>query len=132
MSHRSYSAEAEFNVGSKMEPEYELTDDQWGLVSDLFIDPAPSPLGGRPRAPARDCFEAIAWILRTGARWRDLLDHFPSHPTCWRRLKEWSESGLFKKAWSRLLNKLDWQGEIDREESMADGTFSSAKKGAFV
>ena len=132
MSHRSHSAEAESNVGSMMEPEYELTDDQWGLISDLFVDPPASPLGGRPRAPSRACFEAIAWILRTGARWRDLPGHFPSHPTCWRRLKQWSESGLFKKAWSRLVNKLDRQGEIDREESMADGTFSSAKKGGFA
>ena len=65
MSHRSHSAEAESNVGSRMEPEYELTDDQWGLISDLFDDPPSSPLGGRPRASSRACFEAIAWILRT-------------------------------------------------------------------
>ena len=115
-----------------MEPEFELTDDQWGLISDLFDDPPPSPLGGRPRASSRDCFEAIAWVLRTGARWRDLPSHFPSYPTCWRRLKQWTESGLFKRAWARLVNKLDREGKIDREESIADGTFSSAKKGAFV
>ena len=132
MSQRSHSAEAESNVGSRMEPEFELTDEQWGLISDLFDDPPPSPLGGRPRASSRDCFEAIAWVLRTGARWRDLPSHFPSYPTCWRRLNQWTDEGLFKKAWARLVNKLDRQGKIDREESMADGTFSSAKKGAFV
>ena len=32
MSHRSHSAEAESNVGSMMESEYELNDDQWGLI----------------------------------------------------------------------------------------------------
>jgi transposase len=61
-----------------------------------------------------------------------LPSRFPSYPTCWRRLKEWSESGIFKKAWARLLQLLDRQGNIDREESMADGTFSPAKKGGFV
>jgi transposase len=115
-----------------MEPEFELTDDQWNLISDLFADPPPSPVGGRPRASSRACFEAIVWVLRSGARWKDLPKYFPSHPTCWRRLKQWSEAGVFQKAWSRLVNKLDNRGEVNREESFADGTFCSAKKGAFV
>lgn len=132
MSNRSHSAKAESQVGSRMDSQFELTDDQWGLISDLFSDPLPSPLGGRPRASSRDCFEAIAWVLRTGARWKDLPKHFPSHPTCWRRLKQWTEAGVFKKAWARLVAKLDRQGAIKRDEFMADGTFSSAKKGAFA
>ncbi len=126
------SATAELTVGARMEPEFELTDDQWNLISDLFADPPPSPEGGRPRASSRACFEAIVWVLRSGARWKDLPKYFPSHPTCWRRLKQWSEAGVFQKAWSRLVNKLDNRGEVDRDESFADGTFCSAKKGAFV
>ena len=43
---RSHSVEADSTVGSRMEPEFELTVDQWGLISDLFDDPPPSPLGG--------------------------------------------------------------------------------------
>ena len=132
MLQRSSSAIAEPVVGSRTEPDFELTDEQWNLIAEFFDDPEPSPLGGRPRASSRACFEAIVWILRSGARWRDLPSHFPSYPTCWRRLKEWSESGIFKKAWARLLAMLDRQGEIDREESMADAMFSSAKKGDFV
>jgi hypothetical protein len=37
---------------------------------------------------------------------------------------------LWKVAWARLLRKLDRRGSIDWQEAMADGTFSSAKKGA--
>ena len=74
---RSHSAVADSNVGSRTEPEFELTDEQWNLISDLFDDPPPSPLGGRPRASSRDCFEAIAWVLRTGARWRGLAIPLP-------------------------------------------------------
>lgn len=120
----------ETSAGSKTDPEYALTDEQWNLISDLFPVKTVGSKGGRPAWSPRDCVEGIVWILRTGARWRDLPAHFPSHPTCWRRLKAWTEAGIWEKAWGRLLRKLDRNGEIDREEAMADGTFSSAKKGA--
>ncbi len=35
------SATAELSVGARMEPEFELTDDQWNLISDLFADRPP-------------------------------------------------------------------------------------------
>ncbi|WP_444901822.1 transposase [Microbulbifer sp. SSSA007] len=34
----------------------------------------------------RACFEGILWILRSGARWKELPSHYPSPSTCWRRL----------------------------------------------
>lgn len=120
----------ESSAGSKTEPEFELTDEQWNLISDLFPEQPVGPKGGRPTAPSRPCVEGIIWILRTGARWKDLPRHFPSSSTCWRRLKAWTEAGIWDRAWGRLLRKLDRRGEINREESIADGTFSSAKKGA--
>jgi transposase len=116
-------------AGSRMEPEYELTNEQWQLIADLFPHAPPSVEGGRPRVEPRACIEGILWILRSGARWKDMPKHFPSATTCWRRLQEWSQAGIWEKAWGRLLRKLDRQGRIDREESMADGTFASAKKG---
>ena len=128
MANRSCRAE-ETPTGSTMEPKFELTDEQWNLISDLFPDAAVGPEGGRPQAPARGCMEGILWVLRSGARWKDVPRHFPSPTTCWRRHKEWTETGLWVKAWSRLVRKLDRAGQINHEESFADGTFSSAKKG---
>jgi transposase len=117
-------------AGSKTEPFFELTDEQWYLIADLFPDTPVGPEGGRPRVASRPCFEGILWMLRSGARWKDLPKHFPSPATCWRRLKVWTEAGLWEKAWAKLLRKLDRQGQIAHDESFADGTFSSAKKGA--
>ena len=105
----------------------ELTDGQWNLIKDLFVE---RPTGGRPRVAPRPCLEGILWVLRSGARWKDLPTHFPSYPTCWRRLGEWMEAGIFEEAWRRVLHKLDARGRIDWRTAMADATFASAKKGA--
>ena len=122
-------------AGSRMEPGTsfpppQLTDEQWLLIADLFPVPAPDPRGGRPRADVRQCLEGILWVLRSGARWKDLPRSFPSYVTCWRRFVEWSGDGVWEKAWSRLVEQLDQQGQVDWDEGFADGTFASAKKGA--
>lgn len=130
MSNRTREASLEADTGSKMEPELQLTDDQWNLISEFFPDPPPDPKGGRPAIPPRACLEGILWILRTGARWSDLPKRFPSSSTCWRRHKEWTESGVWDKVHGRLLRKLDRAAKINHEESMADAMFSAAKKGA--
>ena len=110
-------------------PSFELTDDQWSVIEDLFGTPPRKTAVGRPRADSRRCFEGVLWVLRTGARWRDLPKCFPSPTTCWRRFQEWSANGVWAAAWQRLLMLLDEHGKIDRQHSIADGTFSSAKKG---
>jgi len=116
-------------AGSTMEPEFELTDERWLLIKDLFPETPVGPKGGRPVAASRPCVEGILWILRSGARWKDMPSRFPSSTTCWRRHREWTRSGAWEKAWARLVRRLDREGRVDCEESFADGTFSSAKKG---
>ena len=117
------------NAGSTTEPKRQLTDEQWLLIADLFANDRPGPEGGRPRVPPRRCVEGILWVLRSGARWKDLPQSFPSYPTCWRRLQQWTALGLWQKAWTRLLRELADLGQIQWEESIADGMFSPAKKG---
>ena len=65
------------NAGSRMEPESnsmrpQLSDEQWATISDLFKPPKTSPQGGRPRVDSRACLEGVLWVLRSGARWKDL------------------------------------------------------------
>ena len=75
-------------TGSRTEPQPQLADSQWLLIADLFEEPPPTCNGGRPRVAARACLEGILWVLRTGARRKDLPTHLPSPATCWRRHKE--------------------------------------------
>ena len=76
-----------YSGASMTDPESQLTDEQWFRIADLFPWEPPSRAGGRPRIEPRACLEGILWILRTGARWKDLPKSFPSPPTCWRRLQ---------------------------------------------
>lgn len=117
-------------TGSRTAPKPYLTDEQWLMIAELFAEELPSPKGGRPRVPPRPCLEGILWVLHSGARWKDLPLNFPSPATCWRRLKEWTESGVFAAAWKLLLGKLDRLRGMNWEEAIGDGAFCPAKKGA--
>ena len=110
-----------------------LTDEQWELIEPLL--PAPRRRRdnrGRPWASNRACFEGILWILQTGAAWRFLPDEFPSPSTCWRRLKQWEDEGVWLKAWRALLGALDEEGLLKWDETFLDGSFAPAKKGALA
>ena len=106
-----------------------VTDEQWALIEPHLPKHKPSKKGGRPRAPDRACFEGILWILRTGARWRDLPAEYPSPATCWRRLSEWEKQDVWLEMWRAFLTELDERGQLDWSEAFMDGTFMAAKKG---
>jgi transposase len=110
----------------------ELTDSQWAKLAPLLPEPQASPRGGPKPIPNRPVFEGILWLLRSGARWQDLPERFPSASTCWRRLREWEEQDVWLKAWRTFLAQLDEQGQLDWAETFADGSFAPAKKGAAV
>ena len=105
-----------------------LTDEQWEKVEPLIPKRPVGPKGGRPRADDRLVFEGILWILKTGARWKDLPDKYPHPSTCWRRLKEWYEAEVLKDMWRAFLSELDAKGVLDWEESFIDARFFPAKK----
>ena len=107
----------------------EVTEAQWAKIEPLLPKPPRSPKGGRSRIPDRDAFEGILWVLRSGARWKDLPSGYPAPCTCWRRLQEWQEAEVWLNAWRAFLGELDAQGQLDWHEVFADGTFAGAKKG---
>ena len=110
----------------------ELTDEQWSRIEPLLPKIKRSKAGGRKPVEHRACFEGILWVLRSGARWKDLPKQYPSPSTCWRRLRDWEEQGIWLDIWRRFLGKLDEQGRLDWEETFADGSFAPAKKGAIA
>jgi transposase len=108
----------------------ELTEKQWAKIAAFLPEPNPSPNGGPRPIPNRRAFEGILWVLRSGARWKDLPKRYPSPSTCWRRLRDWEERGLWLKVWRAFLAELDVRHRLKWVETFADGTFSPEKKGA--
>ena len=109
-----------------------LTDEQWQKIAPLLPEPEQSPKGGPKPIANRPAFEGILWVLRSGARWKDLPDRYPSASTCWRRLRDWEEQGIWLKAWRAFLAELDDKGQLNWAETFADGSFAPAKKGGPV
>ena len=108
----------------------ELSDERWERVKKHL--PLPGRRG-RPRtAEDRACLEAALWVLRSGARWRDLPRDraWPSPATVWRRVRQWEEDGTWLRLWQALLDELEAREKIDWSECFADATFAPAKKGA--
>lgn len=107
-----------------------LTDKQWEKIEPLLPKPK-RKRSGRPPKPNRVVMEGILWVLRSGARWRDLPSDFGvSSTTCWKRLQQWEAQGIWLRMWRSFLSELDELGRLDWSESFLDGSFAPAKKGA--
>src|SRR5829696_2149384 len=106
-----------------------LTDEQWERIAPHLPAHPPSPKGGRPRASDRECLEGLLWLLRTGARWRDVPVDLPSGST-WRRLRDWAGEGVLQAVQAAPVGELAARGRVDLRELLADATFIRAKKGA--
>lgn len=60
---------------------------------------------GRKRLDDRRTLSGILFVLRTGIAWQQLPQElgYGSGMTCWRRLKEWQQAGVFQALHERLL-----------------------------
>ena len=61
-----------------MAKRYELSDEAWGVVSDLFIE---THGRGRPRLSDRLMLDGVLWVLSSGAAWRDMPKRYAATAT---------------------------------------------------
>jgi transposase len=113
-----------------------VSDALWAIVEPLLPPPPRPPYGGRHRAiPDRNCFAAIVYMARTSTPWRLLpareLD-CGSPSTCWRRLTEWANAGVFDQLHLAVLDRLGKQGRLDWTRASVDTMSVRAKRGDHV
>ena len=79
---------------------HEISDENWNCIKDM--------LPGRPGQQGwlgkdnRLFINAILWIGKTGAPWRDLPEQFGLWNSVWKRFDRWSSKGIWLKIFDTL------------------------------
>ena len=86
---------------------HEIKDEDWGRIKDM--------LPGRPGDPgvtAKDnrlFLNAVLWIGKTGAPWRDLPERFGPWGSVWKRFDRWARKGVWARVFEALRDPdLEW------------------------
>lgn len=84
-----------------------ISDADWARIEDL--------LPGRPGQPGwvggdnRLFVDAVLWIGRTGAPWRDLPERFGHWNSVWKRFDRWARTGVWAAVFEALQDPdLEW------------------------
>ena len=105
-----------------MERRHALRDDKWEKIKDAL----PGKVGDKGRAASdnRLFIDAVMWIARTGAPWRDLPGEYGKWSTVHKRFIRWSRNGV----WQMIFNTL--AVDADTEWLMIDSTIIRAHQHA--
>ena len=109
-----------------------LRDDQWAVLREFVPGGRKGKRG--PRSDGRRFFNAILWLARSGARWRDLpQDRFGPYQTVKRRYYRWIEMGVFNRIFEAVANDPDMEwlaldATVIRAQAQAAG--ARLKRGA--
>jgi transposase len=109
-----------------------VTDELWAVIEPLLpIEPA-KPKGGRPRVDDRAALTGILFVLKSGIPWEMLPQEMGcgSGMTCWRRLRDWQQAGVWDKLHQTLLERLHAAAQIDWSRASLDSASVPAKGGA--
>jgi transposase len=100
---------------------HEITDEQWEKIAELLPGKAGDP--GRTAEDNRLFVNAVLWVAKTGAPWRDIPERFGPWNSVFQRFNRWCKRGV----WGRLLDA--WK-DPDLECLMLDSTVIRAHQHA--
>ena len=84
-----------------------LRDDQWERIAPLV--PGKVEDAGRSGADNRLFVEAVLWIVRVGAPWRDLPEAFGNWNSVFQRFRRWVKAGVFDRIFEALSDDADFE-----------------------
>lgn len=82
--------------------EYQVSDKQWKYVEKVLGVEVKKV--GKPRNNSRLTINGILFVFRKNKQRRALPEQLSSFVTCWRRLKEWQQQGIWKRICQTLLD----------------------------
>ena len=84
-----------------------LRDDQWDRIAHLL--PGKPGDRGRTATDNRLFVEAVLWIARSGAPWRDLPEEFGPWNSVYQRFARWQKSGVWLGVFAALAEDSDFE-----------------------
>ena len=84
-----------------------LSEPQWERIAPELPGKAGDP--GATAADNRLFVEAVLWIARTGAPWRDLPNEFGKWFTVYTRFWRWAQKGIWEHIFKSLSDDLDFE-----------------------
>ncbi len=109
-----------------------VTDELWAVIAPLLPAEPAKPKGGRPRLDDRKALIGIIFVLKSGIPWEMLPQEMGcgSGMTCWRRLRDWQEAGIWAQLHQVLLERLQADEQIDWSRASLDSASVPAPGGA--
>ena len=77
-----------------------ISDESWNRIKDFL--PGRAGCVGAPAEDNRLFVDAVLWIAKTGAPWRDLPERFGKFNSVWRRFDRWGKMGIWKRVYEEL------------------------------
>lgn len=102
-----------------------VSDELWEVIEPLIPEvPRRFRHPGRKRLDDRKVLTGILFVLRTGIGWERLPQEMGcgSGMTCWRRLKEWNDQGVWHQLHEVLLARLHSAERIDWSRAVIDSS----------
>ena len=110
-----------------------LDDALWQLIEPLLPEPKARRFRfpGRQPVDNRKALTGILFVLKTGIGWEDLPQEMGKGfgMTCWRRLRDWQEAGVWASLHELLLAKLRNADQLDWSRAIVDSSAVRALKG---
>lgn len=109
---------------------WHMPDDLWSQIAPILGPEKEPGTPGRPATPFRRIFDGIIYVLRTGCQWQAIpRQEYAPGSTVHGRFRQWVKAGVFKKAWTRVLEYYDAQQGIDWKWQALDGAITKAPLG---
>lgn len=107
-----------------------VSDELWATIEPLLPSHRAQP-GSRGRPPLSDraALTGILFVLKTGLPWEMLPQEMGcgSGMTCWRRLRDWHEAGVWQELHEVLLARLNRADILDWSRASVDSVSVRAK-----
>lgn len=113
------------------QPPWIVPDELWERIEPLLPRwECALPKLGRKRLPDRLDLQGVLFVLHTGIQWEFLPQElgFGSGMTCWRRLKEWNEAGVWQRLHEALVAELNAAGKLDWSRAVIDSSHARAAR----